>query len=104
MARQFASGKEALGECDRCGFVVLLNSMRYETDNGLSTGVKVCEDCWDPEHPQDDIDKLDTSDPQSLQDPRPEKDESRSFFGWNPVGNQLNKLVITINDVTISTT
>ncbi len=105
MAQAFASGKEAWGECDRCGWRVLLNSLKYETSNGVSTGLKVCRECFDPEHPQDDIDKLDTSDAISLQDPRPDKDRlsSTSYFGWNPVGNQLTGISIYINNISITT-
>lgn len=106
MSQAFASGKEAWGVCDICGWRYLLLELRAMTDNGKSTGIKACPECWNPEHPQDDIDKLDTSDPQSLMDPRPERDLAgqRSAFGWNPVGNPLNAMIISINSVTITTT
>ena len=38
------------GLCPRCGFRFRLSTFREEW-----TGIRVCEHCWDPKHPQLDI-------------------------------------------------
>lgn len=35
-------------ECDRCGFDYLNTELRKEW-----TGLRVCNKCWDPRHPQE---------------------------------------------------
>lgn len=68
----FASGKYALGICDRCGFTEKLNDLRYETVNMKQTRMKVCDDCFDPDHPQLHLGRVRINDPQALRDPRPD--------------------------------
>jgi hypothetical protein len=68
----FASGKKAFGFCDRCGFRVQLSAMKKLTINEKLTNLKVCPTCWEPDHPQLRIGRIDTSDPQALRDPRPD--------------------------------
>ena len=38
------------GCCQRCGFKVRLSTIRKEW-----TGLRVCPKCWDPRHPQLDV-------------------------------------------------
>ncbi len=68
----FASGKNAFGFCDRCGFRCKLSLMKKLTVNEKLTNIKVCQDCWEPDHPQYRIGRVDMSDPQALRDPRPD--------------------------------
>lgn len=89
MGSAFASGKHALAECDRCGFQYKLKELKKLEVNGQTVDIKVCETCWEPENPQDDLGKYPVNDPQAIRDPRPEKNlaESRDIqWGWNPVG------------------
>jgi len=37
-------------QCDRCGFWMKSNALRAEW-----TGLRVCGDCWEPRHPQENI-------------------------------------------------
>lgn len=62
----------ALAICDRCKVVVPYNDLRRETIDGADRGLKVCEKCWDPEHPQLRLRDLELTDPQPLDDPRPD--------------------------------
>ena len=43
----YATGKYALALCDRCGFRYKLLELRKEW-----TGLKVCDSCFEPKHPQ----------------------------------------------------
>ena len=83
----FAAGKRALGDCDRCGFTYKLNDLKYEIQDSIRNGLKVCSYCFDVDHPQLKIGEVDTSDNQALFDPRPDRgrEESTSYYGFNPV-------------------
>ena len=59
----YAAGKKALGICDRCGFTYKLNELRYETENKVRNGLRVCHTCYDPDQPQLDVNLISTIDP-----------------------------------------
>ncbi len=82
MSQGFASGKNSHGFCDRCGFRVKLSLMKKITVNEKLTNIKVCPTCWEPDHPQYRIGRVDMSDPQALRDPRPDTalEDSRELF------------------------
>lgn len=78
----YAKGTYALGICDRCGATFKLNELRYEVVLRKRTGLRVCSDCNDPDHPQlftHELRVLD--DPKPLKDPRPDYSNGRTFFG-----------------------
>lgn len=61
----YASGKYALGLCDRCGQQYFLNELRKEW-----TGAKTCPECYETKHPQ--LEPLrHVADAQALREPRP---------------------------------
>ena len=62
----YAKGKYAIGICDRCGFEFKLLQLKKEW-----TGFKVCDDCYEPKHPQLEP-KRNVSDAIALLEPRPE--------------------------------
>lgn len=72
MSRKFASGKNAHGFCDRCGFRARLSEMKTETVQGQPTNNRVCRTCFDPDHPQNFLGKVSKDDPQALRDARPD--------------------------------
>jgi hypothetical protein len=72
VSNKYASGKHAIGYCDRCGFECKLNAMRAESVAGSLTGVRVCPMCYDPDHPQNFQGRYPISDPQALRDARPD--------------------------------
>ena len=82
MSQGFASGKNSHGFCDRCGFRVKLSLMKKISVNEKLTNIKVCPTCWEPDHPQYRIGRVDMSDPQALRDPRPDTalEDSRELF------------------------
>jgi len=100
MANQFASGKHAIAECDRCGQRYKLSELRKLIVKQQVKDIKVCPSCWDPDQPQLSLGMYPVNDPQALRDPRPDvsylasegrlgniSGGSRIFqWGWNPVG------------------
>lgn len=87
MAR-FARGTHAKGECDRCGLAFPLNALRRETTDNRLTNTKVCEDCFDSDHPQLQAGKRPIIDAEMLREPRPDRrpaEMTNIRWGWLPV-------------------
>lgn len=64
---RYASGRHALGECQRCSDLVPLRELR---EDGYRKNLRVCRDCYDPRPPQEEIPSVE--DPQALFRPAPE--------------------------------
>ena len=79
--KAFASGKHAYGLCDRCGWRYKYKALRKERVNDQLSNLKVCPECYDPDHPQNKLGKKDYHDPQALWDPRPQNDLTESRTG-----------------------
>jgi hypothetical protein len=129
VANRFASGKNAISECDRCGQRFKLMVLKTEIIKTKNYNLLVCPECWDPDHPQLQLGMYPVDDPQALRNPRPDRSYvvsglaadgyasggSRIFqWGWAPVGgassfdaaltpNNLN-LVVQLGTVTVATT
>lgn len=102
----FVNGKTVPGICDRCGERWLLSELSWEVVNQQRTGMRVCPDCFDIDHPQYLLGKTPIYDPQTVKDPRPDTGlpDSRALFGWNPVGNVLtNTLTVSVGTVSVIT-
>lgn len=69
MAR-YASGKNALAICDRCGFQYKLRELKEEVEAGNLTGLLTCPECWDADHPQNNLGKYRVEDFQAIRNPR----------------------------------
>jgi len=65
----FASGKHALALCDRCGFSYSYSDIRAEW-----TGLRVCPECFEFKHPQEDPPVI-RVDAEALRDARPARTE-----------------------------
>lgn len=74
---KYASGKRALGICDRCGLTYKLNTLKDETVRAMARNVLVCVTCWDSDHPQNWSGSETPVDAEVLQDPRPDTDPGR---------------------------
>lgn len=66
MGAGYASGKFAIALCDQCGQRFKLQELIKEW-----TGFKVCDECYEPKHPQLEP-KRNITEPQALYQPRPE--------------------------------
>ena len=82
MSRAFATGHDALAECDICGFRYKLRQLRELVINEELTNLKACPECWNEDHPQYQLGKYPVDDPQAIRDPRPDfagYEESRAM-------------------------
>lgn len=121
MSNKFASGKNAISECDRCGQQFKLTALKEIIVRTRKTNVMVCPQCWEPDHPQNMQGMYPVQDPQGLRNPRPDKSfaltggdySSRDIqWGWNPVGGSRgfndgltpNNLALTANVGTVTVT
>jgi hypothetical protein len=129
VGNRFASGKNAISECDRCGQRFKLKVLKTEIIKTKNYNLLVCPECWDPDHPQLQLGMYPVDDPQALRNPRPDRSYvlsglladgelgggSRIFqWGWNPVGGASgfdtlltpNNLVLAVElgTVTVTTT
>ena len=129
MSNRFASGKNAISECDRCGQRFKLKVLKTEIIKTKNYNLLVCPACWDPDHPQLQLGMYPVDDPQALRNPRPDRSYvvsglladgesgggSRIFqWGWNPVGGSQGvdavltpnnlAMAVEIGTVTVATT
>ena len=101
MGNRFASGKNSIAECDRCGFRFKLTKLKREVVKTNNYELLVCGPCWDPDQPQLQLGMYPVDDPQGVRNPRPDRSYvtsglnangnlsggSRDIqWGWNPVG------------------
>jgi hypothetical protein len=126
MANRFASGKNAIAQCDRCDQRFKLKVLKREIIKTKNYELLVCPECWDPDQPQLQLGMYPVDDPQGLRNPRPDRsyvasgttglqiltgnstskqeqgfqgEGSRNIqWGWNPVGGaSLNDAGLTPN-------
>jgi hypothetical protein len=129
MSNRFASGKNAISECDRCGFQFKLKQLKELVIKTKKVNILVCPECWEPDQPQLQLGMYPVDDPQGLRNPRPDttyivsgvnaqgvpSGGSRIIqWGWYPVGGARGSdagltpnnlaLSVQIGTVTVSTT
>jgi len=113
MSNRFASGKNSIAICDRCGFQFKLTALRKEIIKTKVYNLLVCDECWDPDQPQLQLGMYPVDDPQAVREPRTDStyytagvntagnptSGSRDIqWGWNPVGGSINfDVVLTPN-------
>jgi len=78
MSNRFASGKNAIAECDRCGQRYKLKVLKREVIKTKNYELLVCPTCWDPDHPQLQLGMYPVDDPQGLRNPRPDRSYRQS--------------------------
>ena len=86
MPNQFASGKYAIAECDRCAQRYKLKELKTQTVKTKPYKIKVCPSCWDPDHPQLQLGMYPVNDPQAVREPRPDV----SYLQSGASGLQIN--------------
>ena len=80
----YAQGKYSRAICDRCGFDIPYLDLRKEW-----TGFKVCGECYEPKQPQLTPSR-NTTDPESLHQPRPTIPAPTTGQGYVIVGNPVD--------------
>jgi hypothetical protein len=115
MPSKFASAKNSIAQCDRCGFRFKLKQLKQLVIKTKNVNILVCPECWEPDQPQLLLGMTPISDPQAVRNPRPDSpgyfqsglnglqtDETTGTstsqtgvplmgsriiqWGWNPVG------------------
>jgi hypothetical protein len=102
MSERFASGKNAIAECDVCGFRYKLRELQALIIKGKNTNILACPECWNTDHPQLHLGEFPVSDPQAIRNPRPDFTgyaQSRALVLPTPVTPALIPAVgwVTIN-------
>jgi len=72
MPSNFASGKNSIAECDRCGQRYKLTELRKLVIKTRLVSIKVCKECWEPDQPQLQLGMYPVNDPQAVREPRPD--------------------------------
>jgi len=85
MGNRFASGKNSIAMCDRCGFQFKLTALKKEIQKTKIYNLLVCPECWDPDQPQLMLGTFPVDDPQALRNPR--RDTTYVTSGNNAAGN-----------------
>jgi hypothetical protein len=127
MGNRFASAKNSIAMCDRCGFQFKLTNLRKEIVKTKTFNTLVCPDCFDPDQPQLQLGMYPVDDPQAVRNPRRDTTyieagvNTQGFttggsrdiqWGWNPVGGSRffddaltpNDLVLTVEVGTVQVT
>jgi hypothetical protein len=80
MGNRFSSGKNAIAECDRCGFRYKLKELKKLTIKTKQVSIIVCPTCWEPDQPQLQLGMYPVDDPQAVREPR--RDNSYRQAGY----------------------
>ena len=78
MPNQFASGKWAIAQCDRCNFRYKLKQLKSLVIKTKNVNILVCPECWEPDQPQLQLGMYPVYDPQAIRNPRP---DAPSYYG-----------------------
>jgi hypothetical protein len=128
MPIKYSSGKNAISQCDRCGYRFKLSQLRRLVIKTKNVNILVCQECWEPDQPQLSLGLYPVNDPQAVRNPRPDLGYYQSGlnglqtiaqtgplqsetgipllgsrviqWGWNPVGgSRANDAGLTPNDL-----
>ena len=94
MSNKYTTNKNALADCDVCGFQYKLKTLKSLFVRKTKTNILACTECWNRDQPQNMQGMYPVEDPQAVRDPRPDKSfteagpySSRNIqWGWDPVG------------------
>jgi hypothetical protein len=70
MGNRFASAKNSIAICDRCGFQYKLKELKELIIKTKKINVLVCPECWEPDQPQLQLGMYPVYDPQAVRNPR----------------------------------
>ena len=129
MPIKYASAKNSIAQCDRCGFRYKLKQLKRLVIKTKNVNILVCPECWEPDQPQLSLGLYPVNDPQAVRNPRPDSPSSYQSgldglqtiiqtgplqsetgvpllgsrviqWGWNPVGgSRANDAGLTPNDL-----
>ena len=77
MPTKFASAKNSIAQCDRCGFRYKLKQLKRLVIKTKNVNILVCPECWEPDQPQLSLGLYPVNDPQAVRNPR---SDSNSYY------------------------
>lgn len=77
MPIKYASAKNSIAQCDRCGFRYKLKQLKRLVIKTKNVNILVCPECWEPDQPQLSLGLYPVNDPQAVRNPRP---DSNSYY------------------------
>ena len=77
MPIKFASAKNSIAQCDRCGFRYKLKQLKRLVIKTKNVNILVCPECWEPDQPQLSLGLYPVNDPQAVRNPR---SDSNSYY------------------------
>lgn len=92
MPTKYSSGKNAISQCDRCGFRYKLKQLKRLVIKTKNVNILVCPECWEPDQPQLQLGMYPVNDPQAVRNPRT---DSNSYYQSGYNGLQTNYTVGT---------
>jgi hypothetical protein len=72
MPSKYASAKNSIAQCDRCGFRYKLTQLKRLVIKTKNVNILVCPECWEPDQPQLSLGLYPVNDPQAVRNPRPD--------------------------------
>jgi hypothetical protein len=72
MPIKYASAKNSISQCDRCGFRFKLKQLKRLVIKTKNVNILVCPECWEPDQPQLSLGLYPVNDPQAVRNPRPD--------------------------------
>ena len=72
MPTKYASAKNSISQCDRCGFRFKLKQLKRLVIKTKNVNILVCPECWEPDQPQLSLGLYPVNDPQAVRNPRPD--------------------------------
>jgi hypothetical protein len=72
MPTKYASAKNSIAQCDRCGFRYKLKELKRLVIKTKNVNILVCHECWEPDQPQLQLGMYPVNDPQAVRNPRPD--------------------------------
>jgi hypothetical protein len=72
MPTKYASAKNSIAQCDRCGFRFKLKELKRLVIKTKNVNILVCHECWEPDQPQLQLGMYPVNDPQAVRNPRPD--------------------------------
>jgi hypothetical protein len=97
MPSKYSSGKNAISQCDRCGFRYKLKQLKRLVIKTKNVNILVCPECWEPDQPQLSLGLYPVNDPQAVRNPRP---DSPSYYQSGLNGLQITETTDPSTDAT----
>ena len=97
MPSKYASAKNSIAQCDRCGFRFKLKQLKTLVIKTKNVNILVCPECWEPDQPQLQLGMYPVNDPQAVRNPRP---DSPGYYQSGLNGLQLTEQTGTSIDST----